>query len=149
MYNIDAKVIIGVATLLVLMIIFIQIVIKFFEVRKELYEAKTKIVYETKFIKVSYDNDMKVFLEYINEYVDNISFTSLKEYHNSKNIINDKLFDELNKTMTLEISAAISQEYLDLISTYLADPQMFIYEKVYYRLLTIVMDINQKNIASL
>lgn len=137
------------ATLLGMVYFTIVAFTKFFEVKKELAEANTKIIYEKKFIQTNYDNDMKPLLSLIEEQCSNLSFTSLKEYYDSRNIINDKIFNDLVKNVTLSICTSISPEYKDLVSSYVSDVELFIYEKVYYSVLNIVIDINKRNISSL
>lgn len=136
-------------TLIFMSLMLLQLGIKFLNAKKELAEAEIKVIYEKKFVKVNYDNDMKVINELIENYSENTSFIDLKEYHDSKNIINDKVFQDLTKKITLEINNTLSTEYKELLGEYLADPQMYIYEKVYYKILTIIMDINKKNISNL
>ena len=147
MSNYYVFIIISIGTLIFMGLMLLQLGLKFLAAKKDLAEAETKVIYEKKFVKVNYENDIKVVNELIEEYSTNISFTDLKEYHDSKNIINDKVFQDLTKKVTLEIYNALSDEYLDLLEGYLSDPQMYIYEKVYYRVLSIVIDINKKNIV--
>lgn len=147
MNNYYVFIIISIGTLIFMALMLLQLGIKFITAKKELAEAEAKVVYEKKFVKVNYDNDMKVVNEMINEYSSNVSFTDLKEYHDSKNIINDKVFQDLTKKITLEIYNVLSEEYIDLLEGYLSDPQLYIYEKVYYKVLAIVIEINQNNIS--
>lgn len=147
MSNYYVFIIISIGTLIFMGLMLLQLGLKFLTAKKDLAEAEAKVIYEKKFVKVNYENDIKVVNELIEEYSTNISFTDLKEYHDSRNIINDKVFQDLTKKVTLEIYNALSEEYLDLLEGYLSDPQMYIYEKVYYRVLSIVIDINKKNIS--
>lgn len=145
----DAIVLLSTATVLFMVFLVIQGFIKLYIAKKEYAEENKKVIYKTKFKQVNYENDMKVLIDTIEEYSNNYVLTGLKEFHGTKNIINDSIFLELAKTVTIEVYTSLSDEYLELIATYVADPQLFIHEKVYYKILRYVLEINSKNINNL
>lgn len=134
------------ATSLLMIYLIIEAYSKYWKIKKEAYEASIKV--EKEFIKVNYDNDMKPLLNAIDDAVKNAALVNLKEYFDSSNLVNGKVFNELSKNITLSVYKSLSNEYKKLLSQYLSDPQVFIYEKVYYSLMEIVISINKENIES-
>ena len=138
-----------IVTALFFAIFALQTFLKIFEVRKEIAEANTKVEYKTKFVKSDYENDFKVVNSVIQDYVKNISLVELKEFFESSYIINEKVFQDLAKKVTYEVWKALSDEYKELLGQYVSDPMMFIYEKVYYQSMDIVLSINKNNVEKL
>ena len=61
-------------------------------------------------------------------------------------MVNDDTFDELSKNLTHRIIELLSDAYLELLETYIDEIEVYIYQKVYFKVLAIVMETNSSNI---
>ena len=134
------------AFILVVAYLIVESFIRLYKTKIE-YEAETKkVIVETKFVKTNFDNDFKLLNDTIDNLCIEMSITELREYMDSRMLINDDTFDSLSKNLTRRIIEILSDEYLELIKAYVDEVEVYVYQKVYFKVLAIVMDRNSSNI---
>ena len=134
------------AFILVVAYLIVESFIRLYKTKIE-YEAEIKkVIVETKFVKTNFDNDFKLLNDTIDNLCIEMSITELREYMDSRMLINDDTFDSLSKNLTRRIIEILSDEYLELIKAYVDEVEVYVYQKVYFKVLAIVMDRNSSNI---
>lgn len=134
------------AVVLLVIYLIIESGIRFYKEKTNYEIENKKVVIETKFIKTNFDEDFKLLNDTIDNLCSEVSTTELREYLDSKRLVNDNTFDELSKNLTHRIIEILSENYLDLLKEYVDEIEVYIYQKVYFKVLAIVVQTNASNI---
>ena len=134
------------AIVLLVIYLIIESGIRFYKEKTNYEIENKKVVVETKFIKTNFDEDFKLLNDTIENLCSEVSTTELREYLDSKRLVNDDTFDELSKNLTHRIIEILSEKYLDLLKEYVDEIEVYIYQKVYFKVLAIIVQTNASNI---